>query len=59
MFMKLKVGMEVCPRHLYPWPALEKINEKLSYKQSLATHKNFRTSWPGTYQETEGNYHKP
>lgn len=50
MFYKLKVGMEVDHRHLYPWPALEKINEKLSYKQSLlATHKNSRTSWPGTY----------
>lgn len=43
MFMKLKVGMEVGHRHLYPWPALEKINEKLSYKQSLAhiKHSNF------------------
>lgn len=51
--------MSATDRHLYPWPALEKVNEKLSYKQSLATHKNTQISWPGTYQETEGNYHKP
>lgn len=27
MFMKLKVGMEVGHRHLFPWQALERINE--------------------------------
>lgn len=42
MFMKLKIGMEVGHRHLYPWPALEKIKDKLSYKQSLATHKTLK-----------------